>query len=442
MRAAMSVRMARVLLAVTVACSWLLLAGPPATALVTRSSVESPQAGASLKKAKELVVAVDRTTVNGPEKITVVTQLFYGGTPAPPPPSEEPSEPPEGGDGEGGDAEGAEQADGHEQEQVQQQQEPGQLKPVSKKILALRAAGRQENPPAAETRRFAGAIDPYNLAWLPQPGVAPNGQYTLEYVVDSDATEGEDDRQRHEFRIDAPPPPQGAPGVGVQDAEAKQMIVAWQRNFAPDISSYTVERRLDDGKWRVAQDKIKPDQTQISDTAPAYGSYQYRVTAVRPAGDGSEEVRTATSLPSLAVELQRTSPEIPSGTGGDDPGTGDGTGGTGTTGGTGSSSTGTVPSLSGSPTTSGFGTQTDEQPGVALPRGFEDTYRGALDYDAEQAEVTERVPVEVAQGGTTEDGGTLTVLDRAVDQQRVLPPLAGGLILVLSAAHVLRYLNE
>jgi hypothetical protein len=34
------------------------------------------------------------------------------------------------------------------------------------------------------------------------------------------------------------------------------------------------------------------------------------------------------------------------------------------------------------------------------------------------------------------------VLNRAIDQQRVLPPVAGGLILVISAAHVLRYLNE
>jgi hypothetical protein len=50
--------------------------------------------------------------------------------------------------------------------------------------------------------------------------------------------------------------------------------------------------------------------------------------------------------------------------------------------------------------------------------------------------------VEIAQGGTSEDGGVLEVLNRSIDHERVLPAVAGGLILVLSAAHVLRYLNE
>jgi uncharacterized membrane protein YgcG len=435
-------RLCRVLLAVAMACSWLLLAGTPAGAFVTRATVESPKSGAQLKAPKPLVVAVERTTAPAEETITVRTQLFYGGTPAPPDPQAT-EQPP---------------ADG-------EQQPPVQLKPVSKKQLDLRLveekpADRQTGP-ASERLRFAGVVDPYNLAWLPQPGTGRNGQYTLKYLADSDRQDNED-WQSFEFTLDAPPPPQGAPGVGVQDAAAKRMVIAWQPNAAPDLTGYTVERRLGSGSWTVAADKVKAGQTQITDTVAAYGTYQYRVTAIRPRGDGSNTSRTTTSAASAPFALQPPVTVAPrgsspgTGSSGDGSPSGDGSTGGTSTGGTssgGTSSGGTsgggLPDLpsSGSPSTSsGFGTQTEENPDApdtALPRGFDDTFRGPLDYNVQQDEVTERVPVDVAQGGGgPEDGGTLTVLNRAIDQQRVLPPVAGGLILVISAAHVLRYLNE
>ena len=439
--------MLRALLAVALACSWLLLAGLPAGAIVTDARVESPKAGAALKRAKPLVVAVDRTAPPPAERLQVLTRLFYGGTPAPPEPEPEPEpseEPSESGDGE------AQQA-GAEQETAQQQQ-PGELQRVSKKVLKLRRLKDGAQPQVGETRRFGGVIDPYRLGWMPDDStfVAPNGQYTLEYLVDSDATENENWR-RFEFRIDARPPQQGAPGVGTQDPAARQMVIAWQPNFAPDISAYRVERRLGTGPWRVAQDKIKPKTTQITDTVGSYGSYQYRVTAIRPAGDGSDEVRSTTSAPSTPFTLQRATRVQPpgSGPGGDtDPGAidpGDGTTDPGTAPGSSSGGgDGSAPPFTAPGTNSGFDTQTDDgqDPGVAPPSGFDDTYRGPLDYDVEQNEVTERVPVDVAQPDATQEGGTLEVLNRAIDEQRVLPPVAGGLILVLSAAHVLRYLNE
>lgn len=440
-------RTLRALLAVAVACSWLLLAGLPAGALVTNFAVQSPKADAALKQASPLVVIVDRTTAPEDEKVQVLTKLFYGGTPPPPEPEPEP-EPTEEPS-----PEAEEQDATTQEEQAQQQPAPAKTKPVSKKVIALGFVGRKDNPPAAEKLRFRGLIDPYNLAWLPRGGTAPNGQYTLEYVADSNMRDGEEWR-RFEFRLDAPPAPQGAPGVGVQDAAAKRMVVAWQPNPTPDLTSYRVERRLGSAAWTVAKDKIKPDTTQITDTVGKYGSYQYRVTAVRPAGDGSKKSRVTTSAPSLKVQLllpSQAAPPGPSGGDGTDPSAPDdgstgGDTGTTTSPGSSSSSGGSVPSFSGAPSTSdGFSTQTDDttaDPGVAPPAGFEDTFQGPLDYNVQQDEVTERVPVDIAQGGGPEEGGTLTVLNRAIDQQRVLPPVAGGLILVISAAHVLRYLNE
>ena len=434
--------MVRALVAVAVACSWLLLAGLPAGAIITDTRVQSPKAGAALKKARPLIVAVDRTAPPAEEKVSVQTRMFYGGTPAPPPP--EPTEQPT----EGGDAQ-----EDEAQTQQQQQQQPAQLKPVSKKILDLPFIDRKPTD-LGDRLRFGGLIEPHNFAWLPNKtttGTARNGQYTVEYRAVT-SKPSDEPWKRFEFRLDAPPPPQGAPGVGVADPAAKRMAVAWHPNAAPDLTGYRIERRLGSGPWRLAKDKIKPGTTQITDTVGAYGSYQYRVTAIRPAGDGSKELRTTTSPPSRRYNLQPASQPVrpqtaDPGDDGSDAAAGDGsTGDDGSDPGSSGDSDGGLPSLSGSPsTTDGFSTQTDEtgeEPGVAPPPGFEDTYKGPLDYNVQQDEVTERVPVDIAQPEGPKESGTLTVLNRAIDQQRVLPPLAGGLILVVSAAHVLRYLNE
>lgn len=419
--------LARAVLAVALALSWLLLAGTPASALIVRERVEKPKQGAVIKVAKPLIVAVERV---GNESVTVHTRLFYGGTPPPPDPEENSTEAPDN-------------------------EQTTELKPVSKKVLALPQIGEAETNGAGDVLRFGaeqGGIDPYGLHWLPKPGVARNGQYTLEFravVVD---TEGQPDEnaprrewRRYEFRLDAPPPSTSAPGMAVADAAAKRISVAWQAHPVPDLSYYTVERQHDGGKWTVANAKVDPKQTQIDDTVPKYGSYRYRVTAVRPAGDGSDEMRATVSPPSGTLQVVPPGSPPPAGSSADD-GSDTTAGDDDTTTSDGSSGTSAPPPLSssGSTNTNPSLSSQDESAGApdvaGPPEGFEDTYRGPLDYNVEQREVTERVPVEVAQGAG--EDSTLTVLDRAIDQQRVLPPVAGGLILVVSAAHVLRYLHE
>lgn len=425
---------ARVVLAVALSLSWLLLAGTPASALIVRERVEKPKQGAVIKVAKPLIVAVERI---GDEKITVHTRLFYGGTPAPPEPEENSSEAPS------------------------EEPNPG-LKAVSKKVLALPQIGKATANPngPGEVLRFGaeqGGIDPYGLAWLPKPGVARNGQYTLEFraVVCGDArcrsAEGpEREWQRYEFRLDAPPPATSAPGIAVADAAAKRMSIAWQAHPVPDLSHYTVERQVDGGDWKVAEAKVDPKTTQIDDVVGKYGTYRYRVTAVRPAGDGSDELRSTVSPPSGAIALAppgSPQPDDPNGGGVDDPGTGGDGGGDGDGDGTtpgGSTGTSPPPPLSSGTTTSPGLSSADESsgpPSVGPPEGFDDTYKGPLDYDVQQAEVTERVPVDMAQPGAAESD-TLKVIGRTIDQSQVLPPVAGGLILVVSAGHVLRYLHE
>ena len=423
-------RVTRCCLAAAFALSWIVLAGLPAAAAVTRVYVNAPKPEAVLEKATVLEVLVDRTASPQEERVAIETRLF--------------------------DTEG---------------------KPVSKKVLGLvpdkkPLPPREDQPPSSDRLRFTGLIDPYNLAWLPRGGIAPNGKYQVQYreIVTYGDTTREGDWKAYDFWLNAPPPLQGAPAAQVSDPAAKQITVAWQANAAPDLASYTIERKIAGGEWKVARADIKPDKTLVSDTVAKFGTYRYRVVAVRPAGEPPKEEEqpppvegeepteepkegeeggekkdppkfvATVSEPSAPVVLGAPSSPAPRGTN-SDPGTGgtdDGGAGTGGSGG----SVPQVPSgssaaSSGQPSSQPFNPQT---PSVSAPEGFEDTYKGPLDYGVEPNSVTERVPVEIAKGGTGDD--TLTVLNRSIDQQRVLPPVAGGLILVVSAAHVLRYLNE
>ena len=450
-------RMLRIALAVALSLSWLILSGLPAEAFVSNSYVEEPCppeppcADTTLKKARALVVVVERNPNppgTGKETIRVLSDLFYRGLPTPPEPG--PSEAP------------ADDAGTRQDQDVSAQQQPAPEEPLNGKdnpvpLPFIKPIKNRGEP--REFWRFGTAIDPHNLAWA-GGAAAPNGQYVLRYETVSKVEGMEGSQERtwpdFEFRLDAPPASQDAPAVSTLDTTSKDMTVAWAHNRSPDVTSYTVERKLGDGEWRVARTGVKPsakDFNSITETVPRYGTYRYRVTAFRPAGDGSGEARATTSPASegltLGPQAQEPPPDPDDDGDSSGDGDGDGTGGDGTSGDGDGDGDGSNPSFPSFPSNTdsgsnvpGFGTDTQPfTPGVAPPADFDDTFRGPLDFGVEPRSVTERVPVDIAQGGAGSDS-TLQVLDRAIDQQRVLPPVAGGLILVVSAAHVLRYLNE
>ena len=393
----------RLLTATAVALSWSAIAALPATAAVTGWGVQTPSEGAVLERTAELVIYVDRTAPPEDESVEVSTRML--------------------------DASGA---------------------PVSDTVLNLKLFKRIPND-TGDQLLFGGTINPNELAWLAQPRAVPNGGYTLQYQVHVATGEVEESSgwTDHQLVFDAPPPPPGQPQVQVADAAAKRLEVAWKPSRVPDLAHYAVERRVDGGPWQIAQKVVDPEVTKITDTVASYGSYRYRVTAVRPAGrapdepTGSEapeppnppdagateqpepsedphDYRTAQSDPSATTELAAPSEPADRGNaGGED--------------------------VAGPGTTSGPGIQAPapgvQAPQFDVPADANQTYEGPLDYGVEPTEVTERVPIEVARGGTSDDDGVLRVL-RSVDQERVLPAVAGGLIFLLSAAHVVRYLNE
>ena len=369
-------------LALTLALAWLLAAGAPASAEVTGWTVDSPQPDSPLIDSTELLITVYRTASPPEEKVEVRTRLLAG--PA----------------------------------------EDGTATPVSQKVISLAQTDQFETDPGSDQLRFTGTIDPDALVWLPDGGVARNGRYMLQYqfqITTGDFQREPSEWQSHPIVIDAPPLPAGAPTVEVADAAERRLRVDWDPSPTPDLLRYVVERRLDGGPWKIAEE-IAPDRSRFRDTVKRPGSYRYRVSAVRPAGDGTGDVRTTVGAPSPTTELEppagalASPPPVPSPPAATTEGSG--------------------------PGAAGFGPQAAEVPGIRPPADANTTYEGPLDYGVEQQEVTERVPVEVAAGGTSEDAGTLEVLSRSVDRERVLPAVAGGLILLVSAAHVLRYLNE
>ena len=370
-------RLVRLLAATCMAMSWSVLAALPAAAEVTGWGVQTPGAGAVLDRPTDLVVYVDRTASPEEETVAVQTRILDGA---------------------------------------------GQ--PISEKVLSLKLK-RQVATDTGDQLTFGGTIDPYLLEWMNEPGVVANGSYTLQYQIHVATGEVERtyDWTDHPIVFDAPPPPPGQPKVKVADAAAKRMKISWAPSDAPDLLHYSVERRVDGGPWEMAQELVAPDTTKLTDTVAVFGSYRYRVTAVRPDGNGTEEYRAAVGDASSTTELE--APREPA-------------------------RRGTNPDAN-EDVTSGPGqarVQAPARPQAPQFRAPVDanlTYEGPLDYGVEPTEVTERVPIEVARGGSSqaapEDRTALRVL-RSVDQERVLPAVAGGLIFLLSAAHVVRYLNE
>ena len=360
------------------AVAWLAASALPARAEVTEWGVQTPRNDAVVIETQELVVYVNRTASPDDERVEVHTRML---------------------------------------------DEAGE--PLSEETVALELTEQiASDPPGNDQLRYTGTIDPNEFAWL-DGAIAPNGRYTLQVQLRMRTGEFEREPSQwrdHLLRLDAPAHPAGAVTAKIRKAEAKRVKVAWEPSPSPDLSHYILERRVDGGPWSVAQDNLDPTLTSTLDEVEDFGDYRYRVIAVRPSGDGSGEVRTAESPASPTVEIE-PEPEPPPPAPTDAPDV----------------------QRPGDSTSSGAGPvaqQAPSSPRARAPADANQIYKGPLDYGVEPTEVTERVPVRVAKGGGTQEGGVLQVVDRSIDRQRVLPAVAGGLILVLSAAHVVRFLNE
>jgi len=291
---------------------------------------------------------------------------------------------------------------------------------------------------------WVSSIDPL-ASWAAGGNALPNGTYRLEVRARSDAeTTGWTGQP---LVVDAAPPPTSA--AVALDGQAVR--ITWQPVNVPDLLRYTVERG-------VGQDAFEPlttleggGATAATDAQPPAGSTaRYRIVAARAGAGGGE--RTSTSAPE-AVDVPAAEPSpapTPSapatapGTGQADPATGEAA---------------PQPPRRPPPRRAPLPPTQAIVPPAAPPTPEEALPPAALappDTFAEELPFADGQPVATgaeaggelafAAGDDTElgaDGSGLEVIvERTLVPQRVLVPVAGGMILVLCAAHVWRFRSD
>ncbi len=290
--------------------------------------------------------------------------------------------------------------------------------------------------------------------------------------------------------------PTAVPSV-VVTANGTTPTVSWTSSPTPDVTGYRVERSSG-GTWTEIA-AVGPTVTSARDVTLASGTYRYRVVALRadgrsasgewlgPCKDTGRDLATASAPREITLRsASGSSGGSSSGSGGESTGSGStgtsgGSGSTGSTGGqagattptsggaeaTGAGETGetageTTGSSAGSTAQAGSGPRTQVAappsasrggPNLSAPRlpdqpgapaetyyGEDDGFTDELDY----GEVDPVTGLPIAGGSQTIriPGGMETFFTSTLDQERVLKPIAGGLILVTLALHLRRWTRE
>jgi hypothetical protein len=289
----------------------------------------------------------------------------------------------------------------------------------------------------------------------PLEGIAlANGPYVVEVrarplVGEPSASAG------HEVRL-AVPPPRRELTAAPDPEDPTSVVMSWDPVALPDFLGYRIQRRPDaDGTWQTVQAVTDPRAGSAVDEVPEPGAYRYRLVVVRSDGDGSELF--ATSDPRGV----RADP--------DDPGTFDAprdpdpvptepptepvvdpvTRPTDVAGGPtpGPAETGTAGSPSGPPSGGVRPPASTVQPppAPAAPRPgvvpFDDgTFDELLPFDATSTELEVGESEAAFIDGGIREGGSLNVFTEEERPRGVLVALAAGLLLLVVAGHLRRYL--
>lgn len=271
----------------------------------------------------------------------------------------------------------------------------------------------------------------------------PNGTYVLEVSVVNTLYPDGSPWRGHEVVVDVPPTAR-LETVRVTDAEARKVEVRWVRSSAADHVRYVVQRAAGGGRFSDVHSVSPAESTVHVDTVPEHGDYRYRIQVVRLAADGSE--RTAVSdARSVSVRSDASgrpeSGEEPDGPLGDrspvpdeevaaPPPSSSGT---------------TTPRLStrspaaSQPAPGGRG----QRPTVTPPPNPNTTFEERLDYGVPIPEPEPEPEADVlAEAGGSSDAGTLTVFGgESSNAEQALKPVAGGLVLTLFGLHIVRFLR-
>lgn len=290
----------------------------------------------------------------------------------------------------------------------------------------------------SESTRLPG-VERSTWSAATNPGGMPNGTYVLEVSVTNSRYPDGSPWRGHEVIVDVVPTAK-IETVRVASAEQRHVEVRWQRSGAPDFRRYVLERARAHADFRAVYTVETSDTGSHVDTVPEYGEYRYRVTVVRAAAGGGEHEVTSEPRAVLVQPDSSGRPETGEGPSGplgeqgagaapDPPPAGGGA---------------SAPRLStrgpgGSGGSARRGTARPPRPGIAPPDANA-TFEGRLDYGS-LPEAAGGEEDRLADAGGFEDG-TLTVFeDEERQTERVLVPVAAGLVFTLGGLHILRFLN-
>lgn len=167
------------------------------------------------------------------------------------------------------------------------------------------------------------------------------------------------------------------------DGNGRSIDIRWDdmTGVAPDITSYVVQRKLNDGAFvHLANVNVSKQSFADNDLPDEGGDAAYRVLSVRPAPDGEKRSSASTAASASYADAPTPTTTPPSGDGGNGGSDGSGStdGGTSGSGGsTGSSGSGTAP-----------GSPGGAPPRVGAPRVFSGTFLPPLLRPATQSITT------------------------------------------------------
>lgn len=288
--------------------------------------------------------------------------------------------------------------------------------------------------------------------------------------------------------------PSPARAVSSSTRGTDEITVRWEAAPEPDVAAYRVERRVDGGSWRTVA-TVDAGQTSLTRRGLAPGRYEHRVVTLRPDGFidgtpappcGDQQHDLAATSATTSATLGRSSSPSPSpgstssprpssspgpstgGNGGDgdqtggdpsgEPGDGsspdpsaspsDGSGAPGDGPSPGATRRGEAPRIGAPPSARREGPRLSapslpSQPGSRQ----EDVYFG------EDGPFSEELDYGDAEGIRDEDPGSRSVTqrvvggvevftERLVDPERILRPIAGGLIALTLGLHLRRWQRD
>lgn len=303
--------------------------------------------------------------------------------------------------------------------------------------IRLSVIGGPEGPGCARPADVVTDATPTPKAATATFTVSCNGRYTVMAAATTTNNDffPRDDASRS-AQVDISMPAPTVSGL-TATAEGRRVSVRWDdmRGAAPDVSGYAVERSLDGAPFDGLV-SVGPDQTAITDTdlPPTAGTAAYRVTAMRPAPDGTKvsaaSVPAATPYPAAPVDPETGQP-VPNE--GSPAGGGDGAGG----------STGGDQAGGGSGRSGGSGG------GVTLPRvGISGTFfppllrpstvdLGATTSTTVDGGFAEELPYDPEAEDGPSDGDELALFDAEGTAGRgMVIPIATALVLAVWALHL------